>query len=74
MSRLDYYNYDEYIKSLCSKFGQEMEIFHTADDFTIVRQANKMGNITVGYSYFKITKVSSDEAKFYKDSSNDKNS
>ena len=48
-----------------------MEVFHNADEFTIVRQANKMGGITVGYTYYKITKISVDEAKFYKDSGRD---
>lgn len=51
---------------------ENMEVYHTADEFTIVRQANKMGGITVGYTYFKITKIPADEANFYKDSASDK--
>lgn len=53
------------------RYDTPMETYHTADDFTIVRQANKMAGITVGYTYFKITTISGDEAKFYKDSKND---
>lgn len=49
----------------------DMEVFHTADEFTILRQPNKLGGITVGYTYYKVTKVTADEANFYKDSARD---
>lgn len=49
----------------------DMEVFHTADEFTILRQPNKLGGITVGYTYYKVTKVTADEANFYRDSARD---
>lgn len=63
----------------------DMEVFHTADEFTILRQPNKLesnllgsallrnhpSGITVGYTYYKVTKVTADEANFYKDSARD---
>ena len=51
----------------------DMEVYHNADEFTILRQPNKLGGITVGYTYYKVTKISTDEAKFYKDSGRDAN-
>jgi hypothetical protein len=63
-----------YNMSLAYKDAEpNMDVFHIADDFTILRQPTKIAGITVGWNYYRLTKISADEAKFYADSQKDKN-